>query len=275
LFNQINTFLYKDNDDAYASLSYINSRYFINYALNYYKINRDVRAVNSRTYGGEIALFTNLYKNANHLISSSLSKQFDDENKDDNPIIFTLNHQYSRYFALASNYNILSNINLIYKDNKDYNIHGVKYNFTKHLFSEFYLNSNFTYLKANDQRKIKVVDDLVDINNDPTRVSMLGYDGDFYAKDMKKVSIGISKTIYISKYFSRFPFSLRKENISFKYHQYDFTTYKSFTVKEKEVNLGFDILFGHKFSFPIQFKYITNDHAIDDHKFFINLGVSY
>ncbi len=281
MFNRVNIFLYKDNDDKYASLSYINSRYKINYALNYYNIKREYPAINSRDYGGLIQLYSNIYTKANQNISVNLKQSFDDENKDKNPLTFTLNHKYFRYFPLASDYDILSNSKLIYKKDRDDNIYGLKYKFTKHLFKEFYFNSDFTYLRSNDdlvlnkQRGIEVVTNPIDTLYDDTNVLMQGYDNDFYVKDIQKISISLSKPFYISKYFSKFPFSLRKEKISIKYNQYKFNTHKEFTIKEKEIDLGFDILFGHKFSFPVEFKYITNDHSKDDYKFFVNIGVSY
>ena len=281
MFNSVNIFLYKDNDDKYASLSYINTRYAINYALNYYKIQRNYFTLNSRDYGANFELFSNIYTKANQNLSLNLKQSFDDENKDKNPITLSLNHNFSRHLSLADDYSIFSNAKLIYKQDRDDNIYGLKYNFIKHIFNEFYISSDFIYLNSNDdlvlknQRGIEVVTNPIDTLYNDTSVLMQGYDNDFYVKDMQKISLAISKPFYISKYFSKFPFSLRKEKISLKYHQYKLHTYKEFIVKEKEINLGLDILFAHKFSLPLQFKYITNDHSKDDYKFLFSIGTSY
>jgi len=280
-FNKIDLFLFKDKYDTFTSLSYINTRYYINYLLNIYKVSRDEEIENSRNFGSNIMIFSNLYQNANNSVNLYIKQSFDDENKDENPISVTLNHKYSRSYGLAIDYDTLSDIKLIYKNDRDDNIYGIKYNFTKHLVNEFYLNTNFAYLKSNadldlqEHRGIKVVTNKIYTYSDDTRIIMEGNNGYFYAKDMQKVSIGIKKQINFSKYFSKFPFSLRREIIALKYHQYDFNTYKKFKVKEKEFSIAFDILFGHKFSFPIQVKYITNDHSKDDYKYLFNIGVNY
>jgi len=280
-FNKINLFYYKDNEDNYLNTIYLNTRYKINYLVNYYKINRTIKAYNSRDYGGQIELFSTIYKNNNNEIKVNIKKEFDDENKDKNPISISLNHNFNRLFRYANDYDILSNIKLIYKKDRTDNIYGIKYDFTKHIGYEFYLNSDYTYLKSNsdlelkEQRGIKVITSQDNIIYDDTRVLMQGYDGDFYVKDMTNISLGISKPFYISQYFSKFPLSLRKEKLSIKYRQYNFETYKDFVIKEKEVSLNLDILFAHKFSIPIEIKYITNDYSKDNYKYLISVGLNY
>ena len=96
-----------------------------------------------------------------------------------------------------------------------------------------------------------------------------------YVKEISKFSVGFSKSINFSQYYSKFPVSLRKESLFYQYNQYEIKTTTNKTIKENIVGVTLDTLFVHKLPVPITVKYITNDDMKDDYKVKVSFGLNY
>ena len=87
----------------------------------------------------------------------------------------------------------------------------------------------------------------------------------------------MNKTFHFSKYFSKFPFSLRKEDLFIKYNYFKINanTTHPVTIKESIVGVNFNILFGHKIPIPISIKYINSSNINTSSKITLGIGVEY
>jgi len=280
MFNMLNLYTYKDKDTRVAGLSYINERHFIPFAFNMYNIKRDITTNKNRTYGGTFELYGPIIKKGRDILSLSLKQYFYDENKNKNPILFVANHTFNKSFPLASKKHLSSDSKLLFKYDRKDNIYGFNYNFTKHIFSELYfdiqikvVNSN-SNISLNEQRGIKVVTNILDLDDDSTNILIEGNDYNFYTKNIQKYSIGLSKSFHINKYFSKFPISLKNQSIFIKYNYFELKDYDK-KIKEKIVGLNFNMLFFHKLPVPITIKYIQNDFSKDDEQFKFSFGAEF
>jgi hypothetical protein len=169
-----------------------------------------------------------------------------------------------------------SKLNLIGKHDQDSQTYGFEYNLNKHLFNELYINSQVKAMYSNAHgNNIKIVDSSLDTLQDETNVFIESLKNDFLIKDIQKLSLGLNKTLHFSKYFSRFPFSLRREEIFLKYNYFKINTNRTNTIKESIIGVNFNILFGHKMPIPITIKYIHSTNINTSSKVIMGFGIKY
>lgn len=281
MFNMLDVYAYKDMDKKAAGLRYINERY-IPFSLNIYDMNRDKDKEYSkeRGYGASLEVYGPLYKAGRHSVDLSIKHYLDDKNKRKNPSVISLSHTFKKGFMLEDSPYLSSKIELLGKEDRGDLFYGASLDYDKHIYDEFYINIGGKIVDGDlktlkDQRGIEVESDLIDTFKDKTTVFMEGSDLDFFVKDISKISAGISKTLYLDKYFYKFPFSLRKESVFYKHNRFDFSSYKDFTVKENIYGIKFDILYFHKLPIPTTIKYISNDLSKDNHKITFTLGMEF
>ncbi len=278
MFNMLNIYAYKNKDDKVAGIKYINERY-IPYAIDVYDIKREDKYIYDRGYGGSIEVYGPLYKKGRDILNISLKQSFDDKNKDKNPTIISLNHINQKSFQLEDLPYFKSDTKVILKQDRGDIIGGIDYKLNKHISTELYFNIQLQGVYSNidtfkNQRGIEIVTDKLDAN-DEMNILIEGCDNDFFVKDITKISAGLSKTFYLSSYYSVFPISLRKESLFYRYNQFEITEYKDTTIKENIVGLKLDLLFFHKLSLPLTIKYIENDLSIDDYKVIVSVGTEF
>jgi hypothetical protein len=204
----------------------------------------------------------------------------DDENKDKNPTVLSLEHTYQKAFRDEEHPYLKSKVTLVAKKDREDSIYGVGYKLNKHLLNEIYINGEIKKVDSDienlgDDRGIKVVRKPISTLEDSTNQLIEGNDFSFYAKEFQKTSVGVAKTFYFGKYFYKVPLSIRKETLFYQYNHFDITSLSNFKIKEHIVGLELDLLVAHKLSLPLNIKYIENDFSKDDYKVKVSLGVSF
>ena len=279
MFNMVNIYAYKDTDKKIAGATYINERY-IPFKLDIYDMNRDDKYINESGYGASFELYGPLIKKGREVLEINLKHYLDDKNKDKNPTVLSLNYIYQKNFALELSPYLLSDTKIVLKEDREDITYGVDYKLNKHITNEFYMNFQGKIINSNtdilnEQRGIEVVTKSMDILRDNTTVLIEGNDNDTFVKEISKVSLGISKTFNFSRYYSKFPISLRKESLFYKYNQFKLKTNTDKTIKENIIGLNLNLLVIHKLPLPMTIKYIKNDSSIDDHKVIVNIGMEF
>ncbi len=284
MFNSLSMYIYRDDEEKTQGISYINDRY-IPFRIGIYNIDRVDYYNDNRGYGGSLELYAPLLKTGRNKLNISVTKYFDDKNEYKNPSVFSLEHIYINSFPLEDSLSSLSHTELLYKKDREDIIYGIDYNANKHIGNEFYVNLQVKALDSDidnlgDQRGIEIVPDIPIESWDSTNVKMESYD-DFFVKDIRKFSLGFSQTFHFSHYFSKFPISILKESLFYKYNYYEFTIDKKEKIEENIVGLKLDLLILHKLYLPIIIKYV-NDYVYDEqnnqnsnHKVTLSLGIKF
>ena len=278
MFNMLNIYAYQDEDDTITGVNYTNERY-IPFRVNIYNSKSTTETENDRNYGASFEVYGPVLKKGKHQINLSLTQYIDDDNKEKKPLVLSLKHLYMENFALASYSDFLSNIELLAKNDRGDFIYGVDYKLNQHIINELYLNGQIKSITSDvsvlgNSRGIKVVDDIFD-KDDNTNMYIEGLDTSGYVKEIIKSSIGFSKVLNVSSYFSKFPISLRKESLFYNYAKYDITANTQFDVIEQIVGIKLDMLFAHKYTMPLTIKYIENDFSEDDYKIKVEFGYGF
>ena len=225
--NMVNLYGYLDNNDTLFAIQYTNINENLPFSI--FISNDDYKS---------IKIFKPFIK-FDTKITPTLNYYTDDKHQ----IVFDINYNYSKSFALELDNYLNIDIDLITK--------GIKTSFTKHLINESYLTLQFDYLKNN-----KIVTTQIDSLKDASHELIETFDYNFYVDKTVKKTIKLSKTFHLSKYFYYFPVSIRKENI---YFQKNFYTLNSTNFYENVYGMKLDTLFFYKFNLPITLKYIYND----------------
>jgi len=229
--NMINSYGYFDKNESTVAIEYTNQNKLIPFSIIYSNDNyKAIKLFKKYTY----------YK---HLFTSTLNyyKEYTTN------IVFDTKYNYSKSFLLEFEKYLDFNLDIIAKNDG----YGIKSNFTKHLFYEFYTKIEFDYLKNN-----QIVTNSFDALKDSSNLYIESFENSFFVDKSIKEAISFSKTLHLSKYFYYFPISVKKENIFLGYNHY---ILNSTDVNEKIIGMKMDTLFFHKFNMPIIFKYIYND----------------
>jgi len=229
--NMINAYGYFDNDNSDVAIQYLNLNEILPFSIFY-----------SNDEYKSIKLFKNIIK-YNHKITPTLN--YYKEYKTN--LVFDINYNYSQNFLLEFDKYLEFNFDLIAKNDG----YGIKSNFTKHLFSEFYTKVEFDYLRNN-----QIVSTLFDNLKDKSNLYIESFENNFFVDKSIKESIYFSKTFHLSKYFYYFPIAINKENLFITYNHYKLN---STNVNEKIIGLKIDSLILYKYNIPIILKYIYND----------------
>lgn len=280
MFNMLNIYAFKDSTKNLEGFNYINERY-IPFSIDLYNINREIKYINGRNFGGALEVYGPLIKVGRDILKISLKQYFDDKNRDKNPILISLNHIYKERFSLADYNYLSSDAKAIVKVDRSDKIYGIDYIASKHIKNEFYIDIQLKALTSNsnillnEQRGIEIVNDSLEKQLDDTNIFMEGSDSEYYVKNINKLSLGLAKTFHINSYFSKLPISLRKESVFINYNHFKLKRIKDITIKEKIIGVKFDILYLHKLPIPTIVKYIKNDSSIDDYKITLSFGVEF
>ena len=279
MFNMLDIFRYKIDTQTYTGLSYTNERY-IPFDFTIYKNDDSIYYANQRDTAGSVDIYGPLLHKGRDQIDIKLKQYFDEDNKDKNPVILWLNHIYNKKFLLAENSAFLSNTQIFAKEDREDDICGLKFDLTKQLYQNIYLEAGLKYISSNtkvlqDQRGIELSPDIIDIQKDMTNLYYESSDYDIYVKDVTKTTLKLSKTFYYSKYYPVFPVSLRKETLFVQYNHFDFTTEDKYKVDESIVGVKFDTLFFHTMPIPLVLKYIHNDSVINSDQIKFSIGMQF
>ena len=275
MFNEIKTYAIKENNDSQAGISYINTRR-IPFTITAYDMNRNHKYRNERGYGASIKIFDTLYQKGRHIINTSVKLFYDDEDKNKKPLIFTLAHKYSKNFNLEDSPYLSSNLKMLIKHDNSNQTFVLDYKINKHITNELYFNAQSKIIYNNSNKyEVKVVNSNIETSQDATKQYIQGINNDFYVKDLSKLSFGFSKSFHISKYFSRFPFSLRKESIFYNYNYYKINSHYQEDIKENIIGIKFDILLIHKIPIPVVLKYIKSNGLEETSKVTFGLGMNF
>ena len=279
MFNMVNLYRYQMDDLDISGVSYTNERY-IPFKINLYDINRDIKYINERGYGGSLEVYGPLLKEGRRVLYFNLKHYMDDKNKNKNPTIASLTYNFEKNFALEDFPYLKSKTQIYLKEDRKEFVYGLKYDINKHLFDEFYFIGSLLTLDSNidkleNQNGIEVVDNKLKTLEDSTNVLIEGIDFDFYAKDVKKLSLGLSKTLHFSYYGYYNPFSIQKESLFYNYNYFNITSLKNFTINEHIFGIKIDLLMAHRFLLPLTIKYIKNDFSNDDYKIKFLFGAEF
>ena len=281
MFNMINLYWYKDSELSGTGISYTNERY-IPFSLLLYDTSREVKSYNDRGFGGEFKVYGPLLKKGMHTLEVELKHYLDDQNRDKNPTILSLNHLYLENYPLGFEPYFKSDFTLYAKSDRSDSIYGFDYNFNHHIFNELYFDleakgsySNTSRLTNN--RGIKIIKKEIEEFKDKSDFYIEGVDNEFYVKQIEKASIGVSKSFHISKYFFTFPISLRRESLFLKYSYFEMDRLraKKENFNEKIAGIKFDLLFLNMIPIPVTVKYIENSYSKEKYKVKVTIGISF
>lgn len=285
MFNMLNIYRYDDSLNLVTGLNYIHERY-IPFAIDIYEINREkdeeLLYPKDRGYGGSFEVYGPLIKKGNHLLEVNIKQFIDDENENKNPSMLSFNYKYEKNMPLEFESYLKSDLNFLYKYDRDDNTIGLNYKFNKHLFYETYFNTQIKALHSDtktldEQRGVEVTNTIIESLKDNSTLLIESSDYDFYIKEAYKISAGASSTINLSGYLYWLPISVRRESIFYKYNQYNLknTLDETTTINEQIVGLTIDMLFLHKLPIPITIKYIKNDYFENEEQVKVTLGVEF
>ena len=278
MFNMLNLYIYKDQDDRIEGLNYINERYIpFNISLNHQDTKDNTK---QREVYGSAKIYAPIYQKGRDRLDINLKKYYDQDNTDKEPTLLSLDYTTKQNFPLEFDPYLDSDLGVVIKEDRGDITFGVSYMLTKHIYNEFYISTDLKYIKSDtdnlkDDRGVKVISDILDKEVDSSDLYVEGIDYDFYVKDISKVSLGLSKTLYFNHYFSTFPISLRRESIFTSYSYFRSDSIKQRFFSESILGVKLDLLVVHKFSLPLSIKLIKNELSKDDYKFTITAGVEF
>lgn len=280
IFNMLNIFTYKQDDEKVAGVTYTNERY-IPFDIQLLSIKDDNKVTYQRDYEVSFDIYGPLYKKGRNILNVHGKYKLDSDYQDKNPTILSLNHIYQDRYSLAAYDKTLSDIKVLTKEDRGDIGYGINYNFTKQLINSSYIQGNFQYLNSNieklgEQKGVKIVNHILKYDKDDINSLVEGVDDDFYTKSISSYTIGFAQSFDINRYFYYVPVSLRGESLFLNYSSYDmeFDT-KDLDMRQKVIGMRFDTLFLHKIPLPITVKYIENDRSLDDYKVSVNLGFEF
>ena len=283
LFNSVNLYHTKDNNDTYTGIQYINDRY-IPIKLNAYHLYKKSYDNYEKkvSFKGNIELYDTFLKKGRNTIRWNLKHYLDEDYTDKKPVILKIGYNYKLKYPLATSNNIFFDINAIAREDRKTYTHAIKLETTNHIMNETYLHANYSFASSDEFNNsknigVKMTNSRQSEQLDYTNV-FFESNKDKYVKKVQKISLGLSKTFYFNHYFSRFPISLRKESLFYKYSQYNYSIIdnkNNNTIHEHILGINIDLLVGHLLVLPITFKYITSDSLKDNYKTKVSLGFTF
>jgi len=279
MFNILSIGINKTYDTKSAGFTYINERY-IPFELSWYDVNSDLKTPKERGYFAKAKLFGPLFRNDRERLDGALEIYQDEDNKQKEPTLLSLQYAYDEHYTQASNSYLSYSSQVVARKDREASTKGLEGKFNSHIFGETYLDLNGKWMEnthyiPREDHGVLIVDTIFDKSKDATNVLIEGVDNNFYVKKLTSAGVGVRTTFYFNKYFPIFPISIRKEQLFASWNQYNVETRKEFTIDEKIVGTELDLLFFHKFSLPLTVKYIQNDSSKNNYKIAISIGTEF
>lgn len=271
-FNSLTAGLYYDINSTITSLGYSNDRYRVAFGFGGYRVQEDDRPENSRDYGAYAYAQMPLYEEGRTSLGIELSGYQDDEDEEKNPLIAALHHTYSEMYGYSMQPNLLSDLTVYGKEDREERIYGGHYRFGYDLGWESFFLLQGQYSKARESG-VKLTSDY-EVYEDVTDVTLLGLDYTYYANRISKIGVGLEKVINIGHYFLYFPLSVRRESLFMDYNSVELEGLggERLTIHETVYGMNFDFLFIHKLPFMASLKYIKNSESENDYQIFFDIG---
>ena len=271
-FNTLTAGLYYDINTTIYSLGYSNDRYRVAFGFGGYKIEEDDRPENSRDYGAYAYANLPFYQEGRGSLTLELMGYQDDEVEDKNPLLVALHHNYAEHYGLSMDYNLLSDLMLYGKEDREERVYGGSYRFGYDVGWESFVSLEGQYTKSRESGA-KLTSDY-DVYEDVTDIRLLGLDYTYYANRISKIGVGLEKVINIGHYFLYFPLSVRREALFMRYNSVELEglSGRTMTIDETVYGMDFDLLFIHKLPFIASLKYVKNSESENDYQIFFDIG---
>lgn len=274
-FNTLSAGLYYDINTTITSLDYSNDRYRVGFGFGGYRITEDDRPENSRDYGAYAYVDMPIYREGRGALNLMLAGYQDDEDEEKNPLILSLQHSYAEHYGFAMNYDLLSDMMLYGKHDREERVYGGHYAFGYGLGWESYVSLEGQYTKSLENGA-KLTSGY-DVYEDVTDIRLLGLDYTYYANRISKVGVGLEKVINIAHYFLYVPLSIRRESLFMRYNSVELEglSRRTMTIEETVYGMNFDFLFIHKLPFIASLKYVKNSESANEYQIFFDIGYSF
>ena len=280
LYNYLNLYAYRDEDDEVASILYANER-DIPYSIRASHIDKTIKTQDELDYSVALNIYGALYTKGRDVFDLDLKFYQSDDHKDKKVSVASGAYRYTEKYPLEDNYELFYQAEFLYRNDRDYNNFGLDLSVESNIFDLFNvgiygrkIGSDIDILS--EQKGLKVVNKPIDLSEDKTHTLIEGVDNNFYIKDIESFKAQISKTIYLPLYFESFPISLRKENIFVSTARYSVgLNNKEFDIDEDIIGCKLDLLIAHKLSLPIIIKYIKNSASRNETQTVVELGIQF
>jgi len=265
-----------ENNDSTFSLAYANDRYWLGFGFGVYGIDSyEERPEWARDYGGYAYITAPLYRAGRTDLRLNLYGYMDDEIKERNPLIASLEYAYTEDYGLGMKAAHSWSASLYGKDDRDESIYGGKAAMGHNLGWESYLSldaqittSTFVGSKLTGDRTLY---------EDSTDFFLIGQDRTYYAQTISQVGIGLEKVIYVNGYFLYFPISLRRESLFARYDRVrlEGRSGQKLFIDQSIIGMNFDWLLLHKLPLVSSLMYVTNSDSSEDYQVIFDIGYKF
>lgn len=277
-YNEFSFKAQKDEDQStLIGARYSNNQHFLLYGIDAYYVAKD--GIEDAGYKGftrdyGVALDLKLPFLRSGYWSGQLQAGYfqDYVNIEREPASLSLAFSNAQYFGHSMFANKLAYLDVYVTQDRSDNISGGSIQLSKDLPYEFYVGAKAKYSESdgvanfNESRGIELSSIISFVGYEPANFVMPSLTDDVYAHSVAFSEVNISKVFNGSAYYFTFPFSLRREALSFAYREYDIKGVSGVAgvddvkINQSALRLTLDVAIMNKFKINYIIEAIHNDN---------------